>query len=105
MNTDSLTERRRELPIAKTEKVNLWNLFYKNIGKDISKISMPVTLNNPLSSLQRLCEQLEYSNLVDKAVSAFTHLERMSLVTAFAISAYSSTRTTHKPFNPLLGET
>ena len=105
MNTDSLTERRRELPIAKTEKVNLWNLFYKNIGKDISKISMPVTLNNPLSSLQRLCEQLEYSNLVDKAVSAFTPLERMSLVTAFAISAYSSTRTTHKPFNPLLGET
>ena len=60
MNTDSLTERRRELPIVKTETVNLWNLLSKNIGKDLSKISMPVTLNEPLSTLQRLCEELDH---------------------------------------------
>ena len=99
------TGRRRELPVIKTEKIDLWNLLYKNIGKDLSKISMPVTLNEPLSTLQWLCEELEYSDLVDKAVSAFTPLERMSLVAAFAISAYSSTRARYKPFNPLLGET
>ena len=99
------TERRRELPVIKTEKIDLWNLLYKNIGKDLSKISMPVTLNEPLSTLQWLCEELEYSDLVDKAVSAFSPLERMSLVAAFAISAYGSTRASHKPFNPLLGET
>ena len=65
------TRRRRELPTIKTETegVNLWNLLCKNIGNDISKISMPVTLNEPLSTLQWLCEELEYSNLVDKAVS------------------------------------
>ena len=83
----------------------MWNLLYKNIGLDLSKISMPVILNEALSTLQRLCEEMEYSNMVDKAFSAFTPLERMSWVAAFAISAYSSTRTTHKPFNPLLGET
>ena len=99
------TERRRELPVIKTEPVNLWNLLYKNIGKDLSKISMPVTLNEPLSTLQWLCEELEYSDLVDKAVSSFTPLERMSWVAAFAVSAYGSTRASHKPFNPLLGET
>ena len=101
------TGRRRELPTIKTETegVNLWNLLCKNIGNDISKISMPVTLNEPLSTLQWLCEELEYSDLVDKAVSSFTPLERMSWVAAFAISAYSSTRAKHKPFNPLLGET
>ena len=33
--------------------LNLWNLLCKNIGKDLSKISMPVTLNEPLSVLQR----------------------------------------------------
>ena len=101
------TGRRRELPVIKTETegVNLWNLLCKNIGKDLSKISMPVTLNEPLSTLQWLCEELEYSDLVDKAVSAFTPLERMSLVAAFAISAYGSTRARYKPFNPLLGET
>lgn len=97
------TERRRELPVIKTEPVNLWNLLCKNIGKDLSKISMPVTLNKPLSTLQWLCEELEYSDLVDKAVSSFTPLERMSWVAAFAISAYGSTRASHKPFNPLLG--
>ena len=101
------TGRRRELPMIKTEAegVNVWNLICKNIGKDLSKISMPVTLNEPLSTLQWLCEELEYSDLVDKAVSSFTPLERMSWVTAFAISAYGSTRARHKPFNPLLGET
>ena len=40
---DGDTERRRELPVIKTEKIDLWNLLYKNIGKDLSKISMPVT--------------------------------------------------------------
>merc|ERR550519_755152 len=87
--------------------LNLWNLLCKNIGKDLSKISMPVTLNEPLSTLQRLCEELEYSDLLDKAVAAPNSLERMIWVAAFAISAYGSTNTraSHKPFNPLLGET
>jgi hypothetical protein len=43
---------------ADTSGVNLWNLLCRNIGKDLSKISMPVTLNEPLSVLQRLCEEL-----------------------------------------------
>eukprot|EP00090_Calanus_glacialis_P045445 TRINITY_DN8436_c0_g1_i1.p1 TRINITY_DN8436_c0_g1~~TRINITY_DN8436_c0_g1_i1.p1 ORF type:complete len:909 (+),score=338.09 TRINITY_DN8436_c0_g1_i1:70-2796(+) len=108
-DTGTLTGRRRELPVPKTETegVNLWNLLCKNIGKDLSKISMPVTLNEPLSTLQRLCEELEYSDLVDKAVSSTTALDRMTWVAAFAISAYGSSnaRASHKPFNPLLGET
>ena len=82
-------------------------LVCKNIGKDLSKISMPVTLNEPLSTLQRLCEELEYSDLLDKAAAATSPLDRMVWVAAFAISAYGSTnaRASHKPFNPLLGET
>jgi len=107
--TGTLTGRRRKLPVPQTEieGVNLWNLLCKNIGKDLSKISMPVTLNEPLSTLQRLAEELEYSDLVDKAVAADTALDRMMWVTAFAISAYGScnARASHKPFNPLLGET
>jgi hypothetical protein len=105
----TLTGRRRQLPVPQTETegVNLWNLLCKNIGKDLSKISMPVTLNEPLSTLQRLCEELEYSDLVDKAVSAPSALDRMMWVAAFSISAYGSSnaRASHKPFNPLLGET
>jgi len=105
----ALTGRRRTLPVPKTETegVNLWNLLRKNIGKDLSKISMPVTLNEPLSTLQRLCEELEYTELLEKAVHGETPLERMQWVVAFSISSYGSSnaRASHKPFNPLLGET
>ena len=47
---------------------------------------MPVTLNEPLSALQRLCEELEYSELLEKACSAETSLDRMMWVAAFAVS-------------------
>ena len=51
----SRTGRRSKLPVpmSSTAGVNLWNLLCKNIGKDLSKISMPVTLNEPLYVLQR----------------------------------------------------
>ncbi len=88
-----MTGRRQKLPVPKadTEGINLWNLLCKNIGKDLSKISMPVTLNEPLSALQRLCEELEYSELLDKAASAdMSDVDRMMWVAAFAVSVYGS---------------
>ncbi|XP_064466170.1 oxysterol-binding protein-related protein 6-like [Ornithodoros turicata] len=101
--------RRSKLPTPKpdTGDMSLWNLLCKNIGKDLSKVSMPVTINEPLNMLQRLCEELEYSELLDKAAVTEDHFERMVLVAAFAVSGYSSSyhRAAHKPFNPLLGET
>ena len=103
-----ITGRRQKLPAVKadTAGLNLWNLLCKNIGKDLSKISMPVTLNEPLSVLQRLCEELEYSELLDKAAGLSDPVERMTYVAAFAVSAYGycTARAGHKPFNPLLGK-
>ncbi|CAG9131188.1 unnamed protein product [Plutella xylostella] len=86
---------------------SLWNLLYKNIGKDLSQISMPVTINEPLNMLQRLCEELEYSELLDAASECSSSVERMALVAAFAVSSYAAAahRAASKPFNPLLGET
>ena len=34
-----------------------------------SQVSMPVVLNEPIGMLQRLCEELEYSELLDKVRS------------------------------------
>ncbi|XP_076446701.1 oxysterol-binding protein-related protein 3-like isoform X2 [Babylonia areolata] len=103
------TGRRSKLPVPKPETpdISMWNLLYRNIGKDLTKISMPVTLNEPLSMLQRLCEELEYSELLDKAAEYDDPFERMIYVAAFAVSSYASSyyREGHKPFNPLLGET
>lgn len=58
-------------------------------------------------NFQRLCEELEYSELLDKASGIEDPGQRMIQVAAFAVSAYASSiyRCAHKPFNPLLGET
>ena len=68
---------------------------------------MPVTINEPLNVLQRLCEELEYSELLDKAANIEDSRQRMLHIAAFAVSSYSSAyyRAGHKPFNPLLCET
>ena len=71
---------------------------------------MPVSANEPLSFLQRIAEQLEYSELLDEAASApLDNGERLLYIAAFAVSAFSSARVKErairKPFNPLLGET
>ena len=50
------SSRRSRLPAPRPETgdFSLWGLLRKNIGKDLSKISMPVSLNEPLSMLQVL---------------------------------------------------
>nr|XP_026691981.1 oxysterol-binding protein-related protein 6 isoform X2 [Ciona intestinalis] len=106
-STDVSTMRRVKLPCPSPDSdVSLWNILKKNIGKDLSKVAMPVTLNEPLNALQLLCEELEYSELLDEAAVCSDKYERMALVAAFAISGYCSTyhRAGQKPFNPILGE-
>ncbi|KAJ4918948.1 hypothetical protein JOQ06_021292 [Pogonophryne albipinna] len=65
-----------------------------------------VNFNEPISMLQRLSEDLEYHELLDKASKCQSSLEQMCYVAAFSVSSYSTTvHRTGKPFNPLLGET
>uniref|UniRef100_A0A4W6ECG8 Oxysterol-binding protein n=1 Tax=Lates calcarifer TaxID=8187 RepID=A0A4W6ECG8_LATCA len=104
----TLARRRSTLPSpCPTSSVSLWNILRNNIGKDLSKVAMPVQLNEPLNTLQRLCEELEYSELLDTANQTQDPYQRMVYVATFAISAYASTyhRAGSKPFNPVLGET
>uniref|UniRef100_A0A665WJ01 Oxysterol-binding protein n=1 Tax=Echeneis naucrates TaxID=173247 RepID=A0A665WJ01_ECHNA len=104
----TLSRRRSTLPSpSPTSSVSLWNILRNNIGKDLSKVAMPVQLNEPLNTLQRLCEELEYSKLLDTANKTQDPYQRMAYIATFAISAYASTfhRAASKPFNPVLGET
>ena len=68
---------------------------------------MPVALNEPLSALQRLSEELEYSELINKSCQCDDPFDRMLYVAAFALSPYSTSyyRAGQKVFNPVLGET
>uniref|UniRef100_A0A8C7X3I2 Oxysterol-binding protein n=1 Tax=Oryzias sinensis TaxID=183150 RepID=A0A8C7X3I2_9TELE len=87
--------------------ISMWNILRNNIGKDLSKVAMPVALNEPLNMLQRLCEELEYSELLDRAANTHDPYERMMFIATFVVSGYASSyyRTGGKPFNPILGET
>lgn len=64
-------------PCPDISNINLWNILRNNIGKDLSKVSMPVELNEPLNTLQRMCEEMEYSELLDKAAETEDPFERM----------------------------
>ncbi|KAL2519635.1 Oxysterol-binding protein-related protein 1D [Abeliophyllum distichum] len=101
---DSLPE-----PKEKDKPVGLWSIIKDNIGKDLSGVCLPVYFNEPLSSLQKCFEDLEYSYLVDRALEwgkQGNDLMRILHVAAFAVSGYASTEGRQcKPFNPLLGET
>jgi hypothetical protein len=62
-------KRRKKLPdpIEKEKGVSLWSMIKDNIGKDLTKVCLPVYFNEPLSSLQKCFEDLEYSYLLDRA--------------------------------------
>ncbi|XP_035988859.1 oxysterol-binding protein-related protein 3 isoform X2 [Fundulus heteroclitus] len=94
-------------PSPANNTVSLWNILRNNIGKDLSKVAMPVHLNEPLNALQRLCEELECSELLDRAAVTQDPFERMIYIATFVVSGYASSyyRTGGKPFNPVLGET
>ncbi|XP_051994192.1 oxysterol-binding protein 1-like isoform X1 [Xyrauchen texanus] len=99
-------KRRSRIPDKPNYSLNLWSIMKNCIGKELSKIPMPVNFNEPLSMLQRLSEDLEYSELLDRAAKCKSSLEQMCYVAAFTVSSYSTTvHRTGKPFNPLLGET
>ncbi|GJJ77937.1 oxysterol-binding protein-related protein 3/6/7 [Entomortierella parvispora] len=100
--------RRSVLPAPVSgEDISLLSILRKNVGKDLSTVAMPVSLNEPINVLQRLCEELEYSELLDKAAGLEDSLDRLVYVAAFAVSGYATTqwRAARKPFNPLHGET
>ncbi|ORY65466.1 oxysterol-binding protein [Pseudomassariella vexata] len=102
-------ERRRTIAASTVLPPSLIAFVRKNVGKDLSTISMPVSANEPTSLLQRVSEQLEYAQLLDVAAKLKTPKERMLYVSAFAVSQFSGNRakerSIRKPFNPLLGET
>ncbi|KAJ1979067.1 hypothetical protein H4R35_001651 [Dimargaris xerosporica] len=86
--------------------ISLWSILKSSVGKDLSRISMPVFLNEPTSMLQRMAEDMEYSDLLDMASRHRHSSERILFIAAWAMGNYSSTMgRVAKPFNPLLGET
>jgi hypothetical protein len=100
---------RTNIPPATVLPPSLISFLRKNVGKDLSTISMPVSANEPISLLQRLAEALEYVSLLDTASELKNPDQRLLHVAAFAVSYFANgrarERAIRKPFNPMLGET
>ncbi len=99
---------RTRLPVPQPEKsdLNLWSFLKQCIGKELTKITMPVQWNEPISLLQRVSEYMNYSFLLKLASTRQDAEERLMWVSTFAVSALASNYgRMGKPFNPLLGET
>ena len=100
-------KRRTTIPYRLNQSLNLWSILKNCMGKELTKIPIPVNFNEPLSMLQRLTEDYEYADeLLHPAAKLTDPLEQMVYAAIFAVSSYSTTSNrTGKPFNPLLGET
>lgn len=112
LSIQSITEKskygRTKLPVPMFDRndFSVWTILKQCIGKELSKITMPVVFNEPISFLQRITEYMEYSELLENACLCNDPVDRLKYISAFAASAISSNfERLGKPFNPLLGET
>ena len=111
--SDDATRRapRERLPAPQplNQSFSIWDLLRKNMGKDLSRISMPANINQPLSLLQRTVEDFEHLHLLYEAIDCDAErcgTERVALLATFAASSYASWYgRAQKPFASTLGET
>ncbi|KAH6586997.1 hypothetical protein BASA50_000046 [Batrachochytrium salamandrivorans] len=67
---------RAKLPLDPTTPkpaLAVWSFLKSAIGKDLSKVTLPVFFNEPLSMLQRMCEDVEYIELLSLASRVGSH--------------------------------
>ena len=55
-------------------------------SQDLSRVSMPVALNEPLTFLQKLVEYIEYAGLLHAAAAASDPLDRLAVCKFFILS-------------------
>lgn len=90
----------------KSKKISLWKILKNCVGKDLTRVALPVYLCEPLSMTQKLAEPLEFAGLLREANLTDDSQEALLKVTAFILSAnLEGSSRMSKPFNPLLGET
>lgn len=86
---------RSSLPITSDNRpsVSLWAILKGSIGKDLTKISFPVYFNEPTSMLERMAEDMEFSE-------CRTSLSRVSLRRALTLFSLQLTPPPPNPTRP-----
>ncbi len=73
----SVRRRRCRVPDRPNISISLWSIVKNSIGKDLTKIPVPVNFSEPLSMLQRLNEDFEYSDILHHAAKAEDDCEQV----------------------------
>lgn len=91
---------------AVDERKAMWAQLKEMMGSDVMSVfSLPTFLMEPVSTLQKMAEIMQYQRLLDEANEEEDPEVRLAKVTAFAVAVYSTMERAKKPFNPILGET
>ena len=100
-------KKRKSLPVTcKKLNYNVWEILKGSIGKDINRFTVPIFLNEPISMLQKLCENFQYASLLNKAAYEDNPYKRLAYSTCFCIGGFSmNIYRAKKFFNPILYET
>ncbi|TPX42136.1 hypothetical protein SeLEV6574_g05746 [Synchytrium endobioticum] len=64
-------------PKSPRPTLNVWSFMRSAIGKDLSKVTLPVFFNEPLSMLQRMAEDVEYVEILNFAARVGNHGRRI----------------------------
>uniref|UniRef100_A0A6G1SNA5 Oxysterol-binding protein-related protein 2 n=1 Tax=Aceria tosichella TaxID=561515 RepID=A0A6G1SNA5_9ACAR len=106
LKTPHTSRTRLPAPMVPRDQVSIWSILKNCIGKELSKITMPVVFNEPVTMLQRAVEGIEHTRILKMADLSDNPVERMELICAFVIASIScNCHRIVKPFNPLLYET
>ena len=107
-NVNDLSVKRRTAIEPRCAKFNFKSLITILKNASLGEYSLPVSagFNEPLSYMQKGCEGMQFSFLLDKASECQDSLVQMVYVAAFDIALISCLyERTAKPFTPLLNET
>jgi hypothetical protein len=99
---------RVRLPFFRPDEPVPWGKVLRSlIGQDLSRISLPVILNEPQSMLQRNAEGLcSNHEIYEKASQIENSIKRMCFMVGGMCGALNLAKTRkRKDFNPMLGET
>ena len=102
------SDSRHKLPYMLPEghNVPIWKILGKFASQDITKISLPVILCEPLNILQRSCEMMAHNDLLRQGAASNDSQYRLICCSLFGILQHSfQIDRFKKPFNPILGET
>jgi hypothetical protein len=79
---------REVLPFFKDPKVkiSIWTIIKDSIGKDISKISVPVYFNDPTNILQKCAASMESADILDRAIEEQDSIRRLAFVSTYCLT-------------------